>query len=233
MSGKKTDGNRQPAPSFKYWAFITYSHADEEWAKWLHSSLERYRTPAALVNRQSSDSKVPKRIIPIFRDRAELPGAANLGDKIIEAIGETKFLIVICSPKAAASQYVDQEIKAFKRLGRSDAVLCVIVDGEPWASKNPASGLLEAFPAAVRYQIGPDGELTNFRQSRSPQTLAKIRTEGPTQKLKLLAGILGLVLTSSTEGEGTAPSSANPDGRAHLSSGYGNCRSLAESTAGR
>src|SRR6266568_2244113 len=102
MSRKKIDGDRQPAPSFKYWAFISYSHEDEEWAKWLHSSLERYRTPAALVNRRCPDDKVPKRVIPIFRDRAELPGAANIEDEIVEAIGEAKFLIVICSPKAAA-----------------------------------------------------------------------------------------------------------------------------------
>jgi len=190
MSRKKTDGDRQQAPSFKYWAFISYSHADEGWAKWLHSSLERYRTPAALVNRRCPDDKVPKRVIPIFRDRAELPGAANLEGKIVEAIGEAKFLIVICSPKAAVSRYVDQEIKSFKRLGRSDRVLCLIVDGEPGASKNPASGQLEAFPAAVRYQIGTDGELTDLPVEPLAADARKNKDGRTDAKLKLLAGIL-------------------------------------------
>ncbi len=37
----------------KYWAFISFSHADEEWAKWLHKSLETYRRPKRLVGRET------------------------------------------------------------------------------------------------------------------------------------------------------------------------------------
>ena len=29
----------------RYWAFISYSHADEAWAQWLHRSLETWRVP--------------------------------------------------------------------------------------------------------------------------------------------------------------------------------------------
>lgn len=40
-----------PAPSSPpaYWAFISYSHADDAWGRWLHRALESYRIPRALV----------------------------------------------------------------------------------------------------------------------------------------------------------------------------------------
>ena len=31
--------------TFKYRAFISYSHSDEKWARWLHRGLETYRMP--------------------------------------------------------------------------------------------------------------------------------------------------------------------------------------------
>ena len=27
----------------KYWAFLSYSHADRQWGDWLHKALETYR----------------------------------------------------------------------------------------------------------------------------------------------------------------------------------------------
>jgi len=53
---------------YKYKAFISYSHADEKWARWLHRSLENYRVPKRLVGRQTDMGKVPTRLAPVFRD---------------------------------------------------------------------------------------------------------------------------------------------------------------------
>ena len=36
---------------YRYWAFISYSHQDEAWARWLHGALETYRVPRRLVGR--------------------------------------------------------------------------------------------------------------------------------------------------------------------------------------
>jgi hypothetical protein len=41
-----------PQP-FKYRAFISYGHADEEWAKWLHMSLETYRMSKRLERNEA------------------------------------------------------------------------------------------------------------------------------------------------------------------------------------
>jgi len=67
---------------FKYWAFISYSHADMRWGDWLHKKLEGYRVPRSLAGKPSRDGKVPRRLFPIFRDREELPVSADLGATI-------------------------------------------------------------------------------------------------------------------------------------------------------
>src|SRR5262245_5367924 len=130
----------------KYWAFISYSHRDKAWADWLHKSLETFAVPSRLIGRDSRDGKVPQRLFPIFRDREELPTSGDLGGNISEALAASRYLVVICSPAAAASRWVDEEIRAFKALGKSNRVLCLIVDGEPNASDKPGTAAAECFP---------------------------------------------------------------------------------------
>src|SRR5712692_7263851 len=131
---------------FKYWAFISYSHQDKAWGDWLHKALETYRVPKRLVGRASRDGTVPKRLFPIFRDREELPTSSDLGANINDGLRQSRYMIVICSPKSAVSRWVNEEVKTFKALGREDRILCLIVDGEPNASDRPDSGLLECSP---------------------------------------------------------------------------------------
>jgi hypothetical protein len=185
-----------PQDDYKYWAFISYSHQDEAWARWLHKSLETYNVPRKLVGRPlelgAETGVVPRRIFPIFRDREELPGAADLGGKLKNALRQSRYLIVICSPKAAVSQWVNEEIKTYKALGREDRVLCLIVDGEPYASDKPESGLLECFPAAVRYRVDRAGELTTERTEPIAADARKGKDGRVNAKFKLLAGILGV-----------------------------------------
>jgi WD40 repeat protein len=183
--------------TFKYYAFISYSHGDKRWADWLHPVLETYRVPKRLVGRalhngQDGD-KVPPRLFPIFRDREELPVSADLGGNIKEALQLSRNLIVICSPRAAQSLWVNEEIRLFKALGRADSVQCLIVDGEPNATDKPGrTSAEECFPAALRFRVNANGELTG---ERTEPIAADVRTgmDGKTNaKLKLLAGILSV-----------------------------------------
>ena len=137
----------------KYRAFISYSHRDEKWAAWLHSALETYRVPKALVGQTTPFGVVPARLAPIFRDRDELASATDLGQLLTQALRDSACQIVICSPAAALSRWVTEEVLTFKRLGRSDRVLCLIVDGEPYTGAAD-----EAFPKAVRFKVGADGQ---------------------------------------------------------------------------
>jgi outer membrane protein assembly factor BamB len=176
----------------KYWAFISYSHSDKSWGDWLHRSLETWRPPRALLGRPGRDGPVTKKNPPVFRDREELPSSASLADNINDALRESRYLIAICSPRSAASRWVNEEIRYYKSLGREDRVLCLIVDGEPNASDKPESGLPECFPPAVRFHVGADGALT---EERTEPIAADARTRGDGReraKLKLLAGLLGV-----------------------------------------
>ncbi len=176
--------------TYKYWAFISYSHADEEWAQWLHKSLETYKVPKKLVGRQTPLGALPRRVFPVFRDRDELPGASDLGGNIRQALTQSRYIIVICSPKSAISKWVNEEIKGFKSLGREHRVLCLIVDGEPNA--RPDSGQLECFPPAVRFRVNENGELTDEPTEPIAADARKGKDGRANAKLKLLSGILSV-----------------------------------------
>lgn len=176
----------------KYWAFLSYSHRDAHWAAWLHKALESYKPPKYLVGRVTAHGVVPKRLAPIFRDREELASATDLGAAVNEALQQSACLIVICSPRAAQSKWVNDEILAFKRLGREDRILCLIVDGEPNASDDPAQAQHECFPHALRFRLGTDGNLSTGRTEPIAAD-ARVGKDGRgNAKLKLIAGLLAV-----------------------------------------
>ena len=181
---------------FKYWAFISYSHADKKWGDWLHSALETYKVPKPLAGVASGAGEaLPRRIFPIFRDREELPTSADLGSMIAQALEQSRCLIVICSPRAASSHWVNQEILDFKRLGGAERILALIVDGEPNAADGKPGFSVEAecFPEALRYALGADGKLDRNRPTEPIAADARPGMDGRINaKLKLVAGILGI-----------------------------------------
>ncbi|BCT92280.1 hypothetical protein LYSHEL_13040 [Lysobacter helvus] len=158
----------------RYRAFLSYSHNDAAWARWLLRKLEGYRVPARLVGTPGRDGPIPARLGAMFRDRDELPSAGDLTGTIREALAESASLVVICSPAAARSQWVDAEVRAFIEQGRADRVLCFIVDGDPTVD--------ECFPPAT------------IDHGRIPLA-ADARPQGDGRErafLKTIAGLLGV-----------------------------------------
>jgi WD40 repeat protein len=178
----------------KYWAFISYSHTDKEWGDWLHKALETYRVPSRLVGKTSRDGTIPSRIFPVFRDREELPVSSDLGTNISEALRESRYLIVVCSPRSARSRWVGEEIKAFKSLGREDRILALIVDGEPNAAdgKPGFSPEDECFHEALRYRWSESGEATAIPTEPIAADAREGKDGRNNAKLKLLAGLLAV-----------------------------------------
>ena len=176
----------------KYRAFLSYSHRDGKWADWLHRSLESYRPPRRLVGTATERGPVPKRLAPVFRDREELASATDLGAVITDALAQSACQIVICSPQAARSRWVNEEILAFKRLGREDRIFCLIVEGEPNASDDPARLDEECFPPALRFRLGADGRLSDQRTEPIAADARPGKDGRSNAKLKLIAGVLGL-----------------------------------------
>jgi tetratricopeptide (TPR) repeat protein len=176
----------------KYWAFISYSHRDTRWADWLHKAIESYRPPRLLVGTESAFGLVPKRLTPVFRDREELASATDLGTVINAALSGSACQIVICSPQAAKSRWVNEEILAFKRLGRENRIFCLIVEGEPNASDMPGREDEECFPPALRFRLGADGNLSTNRSEPIAADAREGKDGKQNAKLKLLAGMLGV-----------------------------------------
>jgi len=167
--------------NFRYKAYISYSHKDDTWARWLHRSIEAYRVPKSLVGSNTALGKVPARISPVFRDRDELSSAADLGGTVKQALSDSESLIVICSMAAAASLWVREEIREFVRLGRRDRIFCVIVDGEASASGSIAA----VFPDAIAEAGMLEPLAADVRKWADGKQLAK---------LKLISGMLGVPL---------------------------------------
>ena len=111
--------------STQFTAFISYSHRDSRWAKWVQRAIENYRLPKALASEMGRSRKLGK----VFRDREELSTGQNLGDHLTAALDSSDNLIVICSPNSKASPWVAKEIEYFKALGRGDRIFCLLVEG--------------------------------------------------------------------------------------------------------
>lgn len=164
----------------RYRAFISYSHADRGWGAWFHRELETFGAPAPLKRALKEKASLK----PIFRDDAETASSPDLGDVIRDALRRSEALIVLCSPQSARSRWVDQEIRDFKALGRSDRIFPVIIDGKPHDPDR------ECFPPALKLKAGPDGALTD--EPAEPLAV-DIRAHGRRDTLlKLIAGLLGV-----------------------------------------
>ncbi|MDO4492822.1 MAG: toll/interleukin-1 receptor domain-containing protein [Clostridia bacterium] len=111
---------------FEFDAFISYSHRDMNWGRWLQTKLERHRIPAEARREGTFTGKH----LRVFRDQTDLAGV-ELQESIQRELRLSRYLIVICSPNSAASPWVAAEIAYFKRIGRAENIIPFIVEGEP------------------------------------------------------------------------------------------------------
>ena len=182
------------AQHFRYCAFLSYGHRDAETARWLHESLEKYQVPKSLVGRVTGNGPIPARLMPIFRDRHELAASGDLGREIRDALAGSRFLIVLCSPAAAASRWTGAEIDSFKKMRPDGCVLAAIIEGEPFASEIPGRAAEECFPPALRHTYDKRGRPT---KKRAEPIAADLRDSGDGRRLgflKIVAGMLGVGL---------------------------------------
>jgi tetratricopeptide (TPR) repeat protein len=165
----------------RFAAFISYSHKDRRWAEWLHKALESWRAPKGI----EVTTTFPLR--PVFIDRAELSSSADLGESVREALTQSGALIVICSPAAAKSRWVNTEVQQFKKQGKAHRIFCLVVEG------NPGAG--DCFPPAIRFVVTDDGALTTVPAAEPLAADARPGKDSSNECLrKLIAGLLGLPL---------------------------------------
>jgi len=179
---------------YRYRAFISYSHRDSAWADWLHRALESYSIPPRLVGLTTSAGVIPARLAPIFRDRDELPSATDLSRKVSEVLAQSACLIVVCSPHSAQSHWVDEEVKAFQRLGRADRIFCVIVDGEPGAGAWAGREHDECLAPALKQRFDAAGKPTGEPFEPIAADARPGKDGKADARMKLIAGMLGVDL---------------------------------------
>ena len=183
---------------FHFKAFISYSHRDKKLGEWLHKRLETYKLPRNLVGKETPLGPVPERLGRIFRDRDELPASDDLTSEVRKALEQSEFMIVLCSPNAASSRWVNREIIDFKRARGDKFVLPIIIDGEPFASDN-GNVEDECFPPALRFKIGKDGMLSSRRAEPIAADVRKVADGEKRAFLKLVAGLAGVGLDEIIE----------------------------------
>jgi len=144
---------------FRYEAFISYSHDDERRARRLHTWLEQYRIPRRLISEHGFPSD---RLLPVFRDQDELASSADLTASLVTALEESRNLIVLLSPSAARSRWVNEEIRRFRSMGRGNRILCALVAGQ--LSENLPPALKDAPEPMVVNLAGPARTQRHGRQ---------------------------------------------------------------------
>ena len=167
---------------FKYWTFLNYSQQDNCanradtqnvsnrcWGDWLYAALKDFSIPAEFVGQINGRGEtIPERIDSIFNYAPDRPDEVTLSANIRQELEQSRCLIVICSPRSAKSDQMNEVVRYFKQLGRGKYILPIVIAGEPNASngiKLGGSPENECLVPALRHPVGPDGTIDTTRRA--------------------------------------------------------------------
>jgi hypothetical protein len=103
-----------------YDAFISYSHAkDKPIAAALQSTVQKLGKPW-----------YRRRALRLFRDDTSLSATPHLWPSIERALEQSRFFILLASPEAAASKWVNREVTYWLDHNSADTLLIGMTDGE-------------------------------------------------------------------------------------------------------
>jgi hypothetical protein len=103
-----------------YDAFISYSHSkDKPIAAALQAKVQTLGKPW-----------YRRRALRVFRDDTSLSATPSLWPSIEEALGQSRFLILLASPEAAASPWVGKEVAFWLEHKGPGTLLIALTDGE-------------------------------------------------------------------------------------------------------
>jgi MTH538 TIR-like domain (DUF1863) len=103
-----------------YDAFVSYSHAaDGRLAPAVQRALQSLSKPW-----------YRRRALRVFRDQTSLSASPELWSAIEETLSQSRFFVLMASPEAAASHWVDQEVRWWRANRSHDTVLIALTGGE-------------------------------------------------------------------------------------------------------
>ena len=136
---------------YKYFTFISYKSDDLKEAWSLKKKLDGYKLPTLLCKQYNKDRKPTHEA---FLDKTNIqPG--DLTDELRENLDNSHYLIVICSPRSAKSEYVTAEIEWFTRNGRENEMFLFIIESD---SKHIEANFNPAIKEAEKRWSKRDGE---------------------------------------------------------------------------
>lgn len=121
-------------------AFICYSRKDKVFANKLKKALEKYKPPKEL--------EVPQRALRVFLDESDMTGTEYY-KAISEHLSNSTNLIVICTPDARGSKYVDDEIERFAQLHDAINIIPILLSGMPESEVDTGQDMALAFPESL------------------------------------------------------------------------------------
>ena len=199
----------------QYDAFISYSHAaDGRLAPAIQSGLQRFAKPW-----------YRRRALRIFRDQTSLAATPELWPTIVRALESSRYFLLLASPEAAASRWVQREVGWWLEHRTPQTLLIVLTGGEvDWddAAGDFDWSRTDAVPDGLRgaFAAGPLWVDLRWARAESQLSLKHARFQGA---IADLAAPLRGQPKEELQGEEVAQQNGPFDWRAELSWRYCYC----------
>lgn len=156
----------------RYDAFISYSHAhDMAVAEALQTEVERYAKPW-----------YRPRGLRLFRDTTNLAASPHLWPSIRAALEVSDWFILMASQKAAASEWVADEVEWWLRERSTDHILIALTDGDVlWSGQDFDWEATDALPPTLAGRFRAQPRWVDLRPVVLPP-LARSRIRPPKRK---------------------------------------------------
>jgi WD40 repeat protein len=142
-----------------YDGFISYSHAaDDLLAPRLQSALQRFAKPWW-----------KRRAVRIFRDESSLSANPHLWSSIAEALDTSGWFVLLLSPDAARSEWVNQEIAYWVENRDPKKILPVVTDGTFGWTDDVMTG--SAVPQALEGVFSEEPRWVDMRWAKGEEQL--------------------------------------------------------------
>jgi WD40 repeat protein/tetratricopeptide (TPR) repeat protein len=152
-----------------YTAFMSYSHAaDGKLAPALQSALQRF-----------AKRWYQLRACRVFRDKTSLSVSPALWPSIESALGKSKYFLLLASPEAARSAWVEREVDWWLKNRPIDQLLILVTDGElVWnGTRDFDWDQTTALPRNLRGQFAHEPLYVDLRWAKTENNLSLMHSQ--------------------------------------------------------